>query len=264
MGLRAGDLKDTILKKISIDEYEPKTGDSKDVMVVGFHVTESSVGNDLYHYVSSSVVEVRDLEVSPNPNNDGYYMMFVEMDRNENSLETVRNMVRDIENVSGKLNWAVTTHLTEDDFPLFSEEAANILIQNPEEYMTKDEWESAVAAEEQVQQEQLQQQQQQAEQYQSTVMEFLSSSDLADVAFLDENKIKMSGRGNTAELNIIKFGPANETLGELGISESAIKPLDSTLRIFNSMLGEMRAVPINDYIVVFHPHQQNVLVTKIC
>ena len=76
MGLREGDLKDTVLKNISIDEYEPKTGEAKDVMVFGFHVKESAVGNDLYHYISNSIAEVRDVEVSPNPNTDGYYMVF--------------------------------------------------------------------------------------------------------------------------------------------------------------------------------------------
>ena len=35
MGLHEGDLQDTILKKVSIDEYEPKTGDSADVLVLG-------------------------------------------------------------------------------------------------------------------------------------------------------------------------------------------------------------------------------------
>ena len=35
MALRENDLVNTVLKNISIDEFEPKTGDSKDVMVVG-------------------------------------------------------------------------------------------------------------------------------------------------------------------------------------------------------------------------------------
>lgn len=264
MGLRAGDLQDTMLKRISIDEYEPKTGDSKDVMTVGFYVNENSAGMDLYHYISSSVFEIRDIEVSPNPNEDNYFMVFVEMDRNEDSLDNLRKLVRDVENVSGKLNWTASSHLTEEQFPLFGEEIQNYIFLNPEEYMSKEDWEATVSAEEQQQAEEQLQQEQQAQQYQSSVMEFLRASDLADVSFLDENTIKLSGRGNTAQLSVVKYGPANETLGELGISESAIKPLDSTLRQFNSMLGEMRAVPINDYIVVFHPHQQNVLVTKIC
>ena len=54
---------------------------------------------------------------------------------------------------------------------------------------------------------------------------------------------------------------------EVGISESAIGTLDSRLRLFNHMLGEMRAIPIDDYIVIFNPvmsGQDKVLVTKQC
>jgi hypothetical protein len=255
MGLKAGDLENTVLKKISIDEYEPKTGESKDVMVVGFLVKENAAGADLYHFISSSITEVRDVEVSPNPNSDNYFMVFVEMDRNPDAMNTLRQMVRDIENVTGKLNWQATSQLTEEYFSLFSEEIDSFVFSSPEEYMSKDEWLAKAAEEEQ--------QQADEQAFAESVLDFLKNSDLADVQ-LDENTINMQGRGNNARLSIIKFGPANETLGELGIAESAIKPLDSTLRQFNSMLGEMRAVPISDYIVIFHPHQNNVLVTKIC
>ena len=91
MSLHEDDLKDTVLSKISIDEFEPKTGDAKDVLVMGFYVTEDSVGHDLYKFLSGSIQEVRDLEVSPNPNEDGYYMLFVEMDRNEKAVESINH-----------------------------------------------------------------------------------------------------------------------------------------------------------------------------
>jgi hypothetical protein len=51
-------------------------------------------------------------------------------------------------------------------------------------------------------------------------------------------------------------------MAEIGINESAIGDMDSTLKQFNNMLGEMRAIPINEYIVIFHPSQSNVLITK--
>ena len=105
MGLKAGDLKDTVLKRLSIDEYEPKTGEAADVMVFGFHVKESAVGDDLYHFISNSIADVRDVEVSPNPNTDGYYMVFCELDRNQDSLNNIRSIVRDVENVAGELAW---------------------------------------------------------------------------------------------------------------------------------------------------------------
>ena len=65
MPLSEMDLRNTVLKKISIDEYEPKTGDSQDVMVLGFHINDSKPGKDLYKFLNTSVVEVRDVEVSP-------------------------------------------------------------------------------------------------------------------------------------------------------------------------------------------------------
>ena len=40
MALKEGDLKNTILKNISIDEFEPKTGEAKDVMVVGLYLND--------------------------------------------------------------------------------------------------------------------------------------------------------------------------------------------------------------------------------
>ena len=105
MSLKEGDLKNVVLKKLSIDEFEPKTGDAKDVLVLGFQVTESNVGDDLYGFLNGSIVEIRDIEVSPNPNEDGFYMVFVEMDRNDAVVEGIKSLVRDTERLAGKLAW---------------------------------------------------------------------------------------------------------------------------------------------------------------
>ena len=90
MALKEGDLKNTILKNISIDEFEPKTGEAQDVMVVGLYLNETAPAKDLYHFINNSVVEIRDVEVSPNPNPDNYYMVFMEIDRKEDCIESVR------------------------------------------------------------------------------------------------------------------------------------------------------------------------------
>jgi len=48
MPLREGDLIDTVLKKISVDEFEPKTGKEKDVAVIGFYLNSESAGQDSF------------------------------------------------------------------------------------------------------------------------------------------------------------------------------------------------------------------------
>ena len=263
MGLKYGDLKDTVLSKISIDEFEPKTGESRDVVVLGLRVIENNVGQDLYSFLNSGVADIRDIEVSPNPNDDGHYMVFVEMDRNENTLTNIRNMIKDVENVAGKLKWKASTHLTDDYFPLNEDDIQNYFISNPEDYLTKDEWLAQVQAEEEAEMESVREANCGCGNDPCDTLEFLKASSLQN-ASISEGKLLMQGANQTATLEIVKFGDAKDVMAEIGISESAIKPLDSVMRKFNGMLGEMRAIPIDDYIVIFHPENNNVLVTKKC
>ena len=248
-GLREGDLKDTVLSKISIDEFEPKTGESKDVIVIGYQVTESGVGTDLYNFINSGITEYRDVEVSPNPNPEGYYMVFVEIDRNQQAMENILNLTSDITNIAGELDWKGKTHLMDDYAPLASEQFSQHLIEDPENYKTRDEYEEAqmTAA---------------TEQKNAGIMEFLQASTLDNVE-IAENIITMTKGTNNAQLEIVGFGD-KEIMSDLGISESALKPLDAIMRTFNSMLGEMRAIKIDENIVIFHPQQHTVLVTKEC
>ena len=114
MGLKQNDLKDTILKKISLDEFHPKTGDEKDVAVAGFRVSQSSPGKDLYNFLNRSVIETRDIEVSPNANEEGHYMVFIEMDRNEKLLDNIYKMLSIINGQSSIslrfVDWFVTNY----------------------------------------------------------------------------------------------------------------------------------------------------------
>ena len=95
------------------------------------------------------------------------------------------------------------------------------------------------------------------------INQFLQHSNLKNIE-INEHMVTMFGNNDIATLEVIKYGLASEVMEQVGIAQSAIKPLNSTLRQFNSMLGEMQAVPIDDYIVLFHPLQENILVTKIC
>ena len=255
MGLRAEDLKDTILKKVSIDEYEPKTGDSADVLVLGFSLKESSHGQDLYNFLNSSIYEIRDVEVSPNPNPDNYYMVFVEMDRNDDVLNNIRKIVKDVENVSGKLDWVGKTHLTDDFHPLYDEGISKFVISEPENYMTKEQWEEQQAEALELETKNS------VETANQNILEFLKNSNLLS-ASINNNTLEVEDKFNEAKLEVIGFGEAKDIMTEIGINENAIGDMDSTLREFNSMLGEMRAIPISEFIVIFHPSQTNVLVTK--
>jgi hypothetical protein len=266
MSLKEGDLKNVLLKKLSIDEFEPKTGDAKDVLVLGFQVTESNVGEDLYGFLNGAVVEVRDIEVSPNPNDDGYYMVFVEMDRKEGVLEDIKTLIRDTERLAGKLAWEAKTYLNDDYLPLSEDEIYEYIITDPANYVTRDEFEAQRAA--RMEEEQRLAEEAAAEEAaldkSNQVLEFLRPTNLLQAGIAD-GKLHIQDSRNIITLEFVDFGAGEEVMNNLGIKESAIKS-DFDRVLFGQlkgMLGEMAALPIDNYIVIYNPaNQDNVLITK--
>ena len=189
----------------------------------------------MYSFLNSSIIENRDVEVSPNPNDEGYYMVFVELDRNDDLAENVFKLVKEVENLSGKLNWEAKNPHMEGYLPL-------------EEVLHG-------AADEAVE----------TESQQQEIMEFLANTNLLDVRF-DENMIDLKDARASARLELVGFGYGPDLLSDLNINESAIRnDFDQHLFVrLRSMLGEMRALPIDEYIVIYDPARKDVLVTKPC
>lgn len=80
-GLRLGDLNGLVVPEISIDEYNSKI--DEDAIVVGFYVDDSEPAQDLSNFIEKGSGNILDTEVSPAPNEEGNYMVFVEFLRNE-------------------------------------------------------------------------------------------------------------------------------------------------------------------------------------
>jgi len=266
MALKEGDLKDVVLKKISIDEFEPKTGDAKDVLVMGFQVTESNVGDDLYGFLNGSNVTIRDIEVSPNPNDDGFYMVFVELDRNDSVVESIKTLLRDTERLAGKLRWEAKTYLNDDYLPLSEDEIYQYIITDPSNYMTREEFEAKREVEEaaRLEEEQRLAEEAAAQDASNNILEFLKDSNLLQ-AGVNEGRLVLQDSRNVIALEIVDFGPSEDVMLKHGIKESAIK-FDFDKVLFGrlkSMLGEMAALPIDQYVVIYNPAKQdNVLLAK--
>jgi hypothetical protein len=261
MPLRENDLANTVLKKISVDEFEPKTGTSENVLVLGFQLSENLPSKDLYKFLNNSIIEMRDIEVSPNPNPDGYYMVFVEMDRQEEVLNNIKSIVEEVERLSGKLNWEVSTTLSEESIALDNDELIKYIQIDPENYMTKDEF---VSQQEAVQQKEEEHRlEEEAKDNSNTILEFLKASNILE-AGLNDGKLHLRGARDVATLEVINFGHGPDVMSEVGISESAIKLEHDKIAMakLNAMLGEMKALPIDEYIVIYNPAHRDILVTK--
>ena len=81
-GLREHDLRETILKEISVDLFDPKAGDEEDVIVVALECIDENPAKDLEEFIRTGPIDTIDSDVSPGPNEDGHYMVFTEFERN--------------------------------------------------------------------------------------------------------------------------------------------------------------------------------------
>lgn len=103
-GLTRHSLDNLVMPMLSIDEYESKISDKR-AIVIGFFVEEEGPANDLSNFIDRSSHPILDTEVSPAPTPEGYYMVFVEMQRDENFPRVVMEILGDVENLCKIDGW---------------------------------------------------------------------------------------------------------------------------------------------------------------
>ena len=105
-GVEYGDLQSLVSTNVSIAEFEPKTGANDDVVVIGFFCKDEAPADDLASFIEKSVVDILDTEVSPNPDENGFYMVFVEVE-NENLMTTVFELLEDVSRLTEIEKWSL-------------------------------------------------------------------------------------------------------------------------------------------------------------
>lgn len=114
--LESNALEHLIAPLISIDEYESKIDDKK-VIVTAFFVRDYDPAVDLSSFIERSSIRPLDTEVSPAPNDEGWYLVFVEMSRDEEFPDRVCNLVDQVDNLTNVKTWQFTPYSNrENDF----------------------------------------------------------------------------------------------------------------------------------------------------
>jgi tartrate dehydratase alpha subunit/fumarate hydratase class I-like protein len=94
-GVERGDLQSLVKKEVSIAEFEPKTGSIDEVTVIGLYVADESPAQDLASFIEKGATKVIDTEVSPNPDDTGFYIVFIEIKNNLEMMSTVFEILLD-------------------------------------------------------------------------------------------------------------------------------------------------------------------------
>ena len=103
-GVEYGDLETLVDSTVSVAEFKPKTGTEEDVIVIGFYCKDEAPALDLSKFIERGVTSIIDTEVSPNPNDVGMYIVFVEVE-NKDLMETTMNLINDIRGLVKVKEW---------------------------------------------------------------------------------------------------------------------------------------------------------------
>ena len=214
MGLRHNELEGMILPLVSVDEFEPKSGTNEEVIVVSFFAKDELPAYDLDDFIDKSVVEFLDSEVSPNPNEDGQYLIFVEFKRQPNFWLKLFNLVEDVENVTGKQDWQIQPYLVDELYGLYDDALRDVVITKEEDYVPKAEFDV-------------------------TVEDYVEDSDLLTFE-QDESHIKMGGPYGSVVVEYAGFDKTDRIIERLRLNESHIDLLGTSAMqtALRRMLGE--------------------------
>jgi len=203
-GMRPGDLEDLVLPMLTIDEYESKI--DNDAVVMGFYVSDKDAAGDLNRYIQKSPVQLLDTEVSPAPDQHGYYIVFVEL---LNDIRIVDNMKAILDEVSPLADideWQMRLRGNDEGVMPFSEKVLNHrMTELRAENVDGDDGDTDGDADD----------------TENQVMEFFRPSDLGDVVFEGSQLVLVGGAGKL-QGEIVAFGPAESLLIDHQLTENAM------------------------------------------
>jgi len=135
-GLEQGDLARLMHPELHVDEFKSKLGDDSDVIVLSFKLDTKEPGNDLVSFVEKGYDWVIDADISSGEMDDGSYIVFVEIDRNEQAPENIFELMSDLMNLTNQelSDWRVRYYKSHKERELSLESLKDLIPTSPEAY----------------------------------------------------------------------------------------------------------------------------------
>ena len=107
---RFGNQEGIIADKFLVDAFQPKICDEKDVMVVAFLVRQSNSAGELCDFIAQGPFQFLNVEASSSPDEDGNYVVLVEISRSGNMVEHLENLLKYIDQLAHIDEWYFQPH----------------------------------------------------------------------------------------------------------------------------------------------------------
>lgn len=135
-GLDKGDLEGMVEPTITIDDFESKV-DAEQLIVVTFYVDEEWPAKDLKRFIEKTPVEIIDVDRSPSPDINGKFLVFVELERNDQFPERLIDIVGSLNNLTNIDNFKFKAYKHKGEFDLNENNIKNKVRLTPETEITE-------------------------------------------------------------------------------------------------------------------------------
>lgn len=127
-GMWANDLEDLLQPLVSIDEYESKVDEN--AIALGFFVNDRDAADDLNRFIQKSSVPLLDSDVSPAPDQRGYYIVFCELTDNDRFIDNLCNICDEVGQLGAIDNWQMKIRGVDKVVPLDVKKIERVLMRN--------------------------------------------------------------------------------------------------------------------------------------
>jgi hypothetical protein len=118
----------------TIDQYESKMGNDKDVMVIRFRAVDKEPAIDLMEFIEKGYDFVLDADVSSGEEKDGQYSIFVELERDKKSPSNVKDLLAGLGQLCECSDWRFRWYKDKEGYDFSEEDFAKVVPLTPEEY----------------------------------------------------------------------------------------------------------------------------------
>lgn len=117
-GLKTKDLKGLVDPVLTIDRFKSKMGEDKNIVVVGFKVSDKYPAIDLMEFIERGYQYILDADMSTGEERDGKYQVFVEFERTEKLPYQLKHMLEGVGHLCDCYDWKFRYHKHAKDLPV--------------------------------------------------------------------------------------------------------------------------------------------------
>lgn len=250
MALYSGDLKDTISDLVSIDEYKPKTGTDNEIIVVAFYAIDEAPAKDVDSFLERSSLTLVDVEVSPNPNEDGFYVIFIEMYRDDKFPDNLLLLIQEMDRITGGMEWQISPYLADNVYDISDDTWKEFVIYDKNAYMSKSDYKHSKSA----------------EIAKESVMDFFKHTNLRNLK-INENMFSFFGTQGVLLVEMQNICTEKELMEKYNFTDKPIlwEKTDTATLALRLMLGEgWNVVNHDDSILIMNTWDDRIFYGKLC